>query len=155
MAKVPGFRQSSNSGAAWLKSDSWQQFQKPDVNSDGLDEIVGIRAPGTQLSSTTRIFVLQATGTGFVSANFTAPDARTNYMGFTMNTGVNAIRVGDFNRDGKDDIAAWNQYANNTIGQNKIWVGLSTGTSFDWNLPVPPITRERFQSARLIPPISW
>ena len=130
-----GFSTVVNSGAAWLKSQSWEQFQKLDVNGDGLDEIVGITTPGTQLSSSTQIFVLQATGTGFVNTNFTAPNARTNYMGFTMNTGVNAIRVGDFNRDGKDDIAAWNQYANNMGGQNKIWVGLSTGTSFDWNLP--------------------
>ena len=115
----------------------WPQFHKLDVNADGLDDIVGLFGAGMQMSMSAKFWVAVSTGAGFVDLGaFTpsAPDARTNYMfGYSL-TGVNAMCVGDFNRDGKSDIAAWNQYLNNNGGPNKIWVGLSTGTTFDWDL---------------------
>ena len=131
-----GFSAPVNSGTTWSDpvQASWPQFQKLDVNFDGRDDIVRMFNTSTQMSTGTQIYVACATGTGFLNMNFTAPDARSNYMfGYTL-TGVNAMSVGDFNRDGKSDLAAWNLYANNSTGPNKVWVGLSTGSLFDWDL---------------------
>ena len=138
-----GFAAVVNSGATWSKTSGgpYDQFQKLDVDNNGLDDIVSISGAGTQQSTAAQIWVVRSTGTGFTNLNFTVPDARSNYSTIPMMpgvyqlTGVNVIRVGDFNRDGKDDIAAWNQFANDSTGPNKVWVGLSTGSLFDWDLP--------------------
>lgn len=120
-----------STGAVWSRTVGYEQVQKLDIGGDGNDDIVGLYGVGAQLSSA-NIKGLISTGSTFSAPTLTRPDARTNYMGFYMFTGITNILVGDFNRDGKDDLVAWNRHANHMGGPNKVYVGVSVTTDFNW-----------------------
>ena len=47
-----------------------------------------------------------------------------------MCTGGQVCKVGDFNRDGKDDIVQFNRGEPGQPGAGNVWVSLSTGSAF-------------------------
>ena len=96
----------------WETGTTWQNVLVADVNRDGRADIAGRNSAGLW-------FVSLATGTTSASVVFT-----TSQWGlWSTATTWSDVQVGDFNGDGRADIAG-----RSAIGQ--WWVNRSTGTSF-------------------------
>ncbi|HEY0965535.1 MAG TPA: FG-GAP-like repeat-containing protein [Candidatus Saccharimonadales bacterium] len=90
-----------------------------DFNGDGKDDLAAVYDYDS--NGTTGIW----TWIGQGNNTFNAP-SRVWY-GTSWNASKSKFTVGDFNRDGKDDLAAVYDYGNST---SKIWTFSSTGTGF-------------------------
>ena len=107
--------------AIWMPSGFGgvnDQFLVGDFNGDGKDDIA-LWAPTNQ----GEVYVALSTGSGFDVASQHTWNTGT----FSKNTGDRAL-VGDFNGDGKDDLALWG-----LAGQGAVYVALSTGSAFQAN----------------------
>jgi hypothetical protein len=109
--KFPGWTQWSQRDGGWIDSAKWVAG---DFNGDGKDDIAAIWNNGNSNTLTVSL----STGSGFTRTHWA-----TNAGGWAETT---AWLAGDFNGDGKDDIAAsWNDQ-----GQLSTAVYLSDGTKF-------------------------
>ena len=93
-----------------------------DFNGDGRDDIAAMYDYG---NNNPKIHVFKSTGTEFMNWETWFTD--TNY--FNPDSVSERFTAGDFNGDGKDDIAAMYDYAD---GTTKILVFISTGSSFEY-----------------------
>ncbi|MEX1995229.1 MAG: VCBS repeat-containing protein, partial [Candidatus Saccharimonadales bacterium] len=93
-----------------------------DFDGNGISEIAVFNAvsPGE-----TAIHVFKSDGSSF---EFQGADGWWRSTGYTS-TQVKHVLAGDFNKDGKDDLAAFYDYGN---GATRIHVFLSTGSSFQY-----------------------
>ena len=109
MGESSGTRFTNRSGTLLNLTAGWT-FQKGDFNGDGKVDYAG-------LTSTGQWWVGTSNGTNFSNSFWLkwSPVATAGWKNF---------QVGDFNDDGRDDIAA------QTTG-GYWWVAISTGTSFD------------------------
>jgi hypothetical protein len=111
--------------------DSIKQLDKGDYNGDGKDDLMAMYDYG---NGSMGIWTFTSDGTGF------AP--KLSYMTNANQWGVAATKfmvAGDYNGDGKDDLAILYDYGTNKAG---IWLYISNGTTFlpkmsyysmDWN----------------------
>lgn len=95
----------------WNESAGWRDVSKGDFNNDGRTDVVG-RTSGGQW------WVGLNNGTGFVNSLF------GTWSDSAVATLWRDVRVGDFNNDGRDDVAG-----RTSTGQ--WWVGLSNGSAFN------------------------
>ncbi len=110
----------SNSSFQYLFSHNWSVnsgfnfFQAGDFNGDGRDDLVAVFGNGADKS----IFVAKSLGpaTGFASLKFADLTATQSFDSFV---------VGDFNGDGKDDVAA-------RLNTTKWWLGLAGVNVFNF-----------------------
>jgi hypothetical protein len=93
---------------AWSPSAGWTMLSG-DFNGDGRTDVAGLAATG-------HWYVGLSDGTNFVTSFWLR-------WGAVATTGWKNFLVGDFNNDGRDDIAAQS-------AAGDWWVALSTGTSF-------------------------
>lgn len=116
-----------NEWKAWMDSDGimpscyGDRIGAGDVNGDGKDDIVSMyRYP----DGSVKLFVYLSKGNGFTGTNiwgsWKAGDYDANCVG-------SRFTVGDYNGDGKDDMAVMYGYPN---GSTKIFTYMSTGSSF-------------------------
>lgn len=104
-----------------------------DFNGDGKDDIAAFvrSAANNGGGGAGNVFVALSTGTDFQPQSFGA----LWHPFFCV--GDEVCRVGDFNGDGKDDIAAFVRNTQNGEGVGDVWVALSNGQSFEtssvWN----------------------
>ncbi|MBD7910802.1 FG-GAP-like repeat-containing protein [Clostridium cibarium] len=94
-----------------------------DFNGDGKDDIAGMYDYGNGES---RIHVFLSTGSSF---SYPSAYGWWNETGYDANKITGRMVAGDFNGDGKDDIAGMYDYGN---GESRIHVFLSTGSSFSY-----------------------
>jgi len=85
----------------------WQFEQVADINGDGKDDIIAQNKSGEWWAAV-------SDGTSF----------NNQYLGRWNANAYSEVVVGDFNRDGRDDIAGFQD------GNGQWWIGLSTGTRF-------------------------
>ncbi|WP_405007855.1 FG-GAP-like repeat-containing protein [Kitasatospora purpeofusca] len=110
-SRFPGWTQWSDLDGGWIDAAKWVDG---DFNADGKDDIAAIWNNG----GTNTLTVSLSTGTGFTRSHWA-----TNAGGWLDST---QWLGGDFNGDGKDDIAAsWNNH-----GQLSTAVFLSDGSRF-------------------------
>lgn len=116
-----------NEWKAWMDSDGimpscyGDRIGAGDVNGDGKDDIVTMyRYP----DGSVKLFVYLSEGNGFTGTNiwgsWKAGDYDANCVG-------SRFTVGDYNGDGKDDMAVMYSYPD---GSTKIFTYISTGSSF-------------------------
>jgi len=91
-----------------------------DFDGDGVSDIAALYDYG---SDETRIHVFKSNGAGFEEPNLAGWWAATDYTA----TQVKYALAGDFNKDGKSDLAALYDYGS---GKMRVHVWLSNGTSF-------------------------
>ena len=101
----------SNWGGYTSKWTGWGEMLAGDYNGDGYDDIAAYNP------NTGKWWVSLSTGTSFQTAQLWVQFA-------TMRDNWGAQRVGDFNGDDKDDLAAYNP------ATGRITVNLSTGSGF-------------------------
>ncbi len=92
-----------------------------DFNGDGKDDIIAFVRSTQGGDAEGNAWVSLSTGSSF-------DPAQVWHDSFCY--GEEVCLVGDFNGDGKDDIAALVGNAKTGEGQDDVWVALSTGTSF-------------------------
>ncbi len=127
----------SNGGSAFGPSAVWSTWfcvgsEIPvvgDFNGDGRSDVATfVRGNGTVTSSAGDVFVALSTGGSFGGG------AKWNDW---LGIGDEIPLAGDFNGDGKDDIAIVHRGASGDSAQGNVWVGLSSGSSFGggalWN----------------------
>ncbi|MFA5135413.1 MAG: FG-GAP-like repeat-containing protein [Patescibacteria group bacterium] len=126
-----------NGLAGWYGSSSWpvaniRHVVEGDFNGDGLDDIADFYDYGLQPNGTyqTRIHVFKSTGSSFVLSG--GPQGWWKADGYTASHVVHAV-AGDFNNDGRDDIASLYDYPET---EARIHVFISTGSSFTYYGPV-------------------
>ncbi len=105
------------------------RFSAGDFNNDGKDDIATMY---DYPSGATRIHVFKSNGTSF--GNFETWYAQNNPGYYKTEKVLNRFAAGDYNGDGKDDIATMYDYDSGTM---KIHAFTSTGTAFNncqtWN----------------------
>jgi hypothetical protein len=92
-----------------------------DVNGDGKDDVISFVRSVRTGADEGDVWVALSTGTGFGTP--------TKWHNFFC-IGTELPRVGDFNGDGKDDIASFVRDSKTGLAANDVWVALSTGSSF-------------------------
>lgn len=95
-----------------------------DYNGDGKDDIATMYDYGNQES---RMHVFLSTGSSFTYDN---ANGWWSAKGYDANKVTGRMVAGDFNGDGKDDVAAMYDYGN---GESRIHVFKSTGKSFNYD----------------------
>ncbi len=102
--------------------------QVGDFNGDGKDDIVAFVRNAKGGEETGDVWVALSNGSGFEAS-------RIWHYHFCITNEI--CQVGDFNGDGKDDIAAFVTSTQSDDRRGDVWVGLSNGESFShttiWN----------------------
>ncbi|HEX3045995.1 MAG TPA: FG-GAP-like repeat-containing protein, partial [Bacillota bacterium] len=111
----------SNGMSGYIASSTTGRVVSGDFNSDGRCDIAAFYYYG---NNRTKIHVWLSTGSSFVYQSSAGWWESTGYNGTLV---TNRVVSGDFNSDGKCDIAAFYDYASS---RTKIHVWLSTGSSF-------------------------
>ena len=117
---------SFNSGRTWYQDPSYYaeaidtRFVAGDVNGDGKDDLIAMCEDN---SSQVRIHVWKSTGSSFSNVEMW-------YKSTSFNTSKvgNRFVAGDFDGDGKDDVAVMYDFGSSYMG---LYVFPSTGSSFD------------------------
>ncbi|MCA8989724.1 MAG: VCBS repeat-containing protein, partial [Planctomycetaceae bacterium] len=114
MAKTSNTRFQYMFSHNWNVNYGFNYFQTGDFNGDGRDDVVAVFGNEANRS----IFVAKSTGpgTGFASMK---------YAGLTALHTFDSLSVGDFNGDGKDDVAA-------RLNTTKWWLGLAGVNEFNF-----------------------
>jgi hypothetical protein len=118
-----------STGSSFGGGGKWNDFfcigdEIPDVgdfNGDGRDDVIIFVRNAKSGAGRGDVYVALSTGSSFVGAG-------TWHDFFCVNTEIPA--VGDFNGDGKDDIAAFARETWSGEGRADVYVALSTGSSF-------------------------
>lgn len=97
------------------------RFKAGDFNGDGKDDIATMYG---YADGTTKIHVFPSAGNKFTGCSFWYTESRANY--YSVGRVDDRFTVGDFNNDGKADVATMYDYENGTM---EIHVFLSTGTA--------------------------
>lgn len=92
-----------------------------DFNGDGADDIAAFVRSSTGTDNDGNVWVALSTGRGFDAARVWHDD---------FCYGLEACIIGDFNGDGKADIAAATGPARDGNGPDDVWVALSNGNRF-------------------------
>ena len=100
------------------------RFVSGDFNGDGRDDTATFYDYG---SGAARIHVFLSTGTSF---SYNSGGWWSTTSGYALSNVGNRMVAGDFNGDGKDDIAAFYDYGS---GAARLHVFLSTGSSFTYD----------------------
>lgn len=94
-----------------------------DFNNDGKGDIAAFFDYG---NSETRIHIWTSSGSSF---SYQSPDGWWKTTGYNANKITGRVAAGDFNSDGKTDIAAFYDYG---AGQTRIHIWLSTGSALNY-----------------------
>ncbi|MGA4722207.1 peptidoglycan DD-metalloendopeptidase family protein [Fictibacillus nanhaiensis] len=97
-----------------------------DFNNDGKDDLAAFYDYG---NGQTKLHVWTSTGSSFT---YQGENGWWNTTGYNANMLTDRVVSGDFNKDGKDDIAAFYNYNDS---ETRIHVWASTGTSFSYQGP--------------------
>jgi hypothetical protein len=111
--------------ATWSTAVAWVDVKIGDFNGDGTSDIIGR---------------VQRTGQWWVSYSNGANAFATTLLYASWSTGATwvDVQVGDFNADGREDIAArdlgsggwWVALSNGVTGTTSLWTTWSTGVSW-------------------------
>jgi len=96
----------------WNLSNGFEFAQVGNFNGDTRDDVLAVFGTGTQR----HVFVAKSTGpaTGFYSSN---------WSDWTVNQSLDAVVVGDFDGDGRDNVAG-------LLNGTRVWFGESNGQTF-------------------------
>lgn len=119
-------------GQVWFDSPSFDatkvkgRITAGDFNGDGKDDIAMMCDYSASVANKSTIFVFLSNGTSFG----TWPETWFTTTSFNANKVTNRFAAGDFNGDGKDDIAAMYDYSYETPNKIGMFIFKSTGYSF-------------------------
>jgi hypothetical protein len=109
----------------WWRSTSWSwnnsKITSGDFSGDGIDDIAILYKYG---STDTGLWVFESNGSSF-------PTRRRWWRSTSWSWNNSKITSGDYNGDGKTDIAIFYKYGSTS---SKMWVFTSTGSSFNYRV---------------------
>ncbi len=115
--------QGFNTSTVWKSSfcNPGEVCEVGDFNGDGRDDLISFvrNSQSGRLSGDVRVAL--STGSGFGAS-------QTWHSSFCY--GAEVCKVGDFNGDGRDDIAAFIRSSKSGAAAGDVWVALSSGTGF-------------------------
>jgi len=106
----------------WNLNDGFAFPQVGDFNADGKDDIVAVF--GTGPNRRFEVAISHGAYGGFDTSNGFAGFEVSTWGRLTVNQSFDALLVGDFDSDGRDNIAA-------LINGTRLWHGASNGSSFN------------------------
>jgi len=114
------------SSTAFPALKTTNRFTAGDFNGDGKDDIAVLYDYSADVTNKSTMFVFVSNGTSFGDW----PQTWFTSTAFPAGKTTNRFTAGDFNGDGKDDIAVLYDYSADVANKSTMFVFVSTGTSF-------------------------
>lgn len=128
---------------AFPATKTTDRFTAGDFNGDGYDDIAVLYDYSAQTANKSTMFVFVSDGTSFGAW----PQTWFTSTAFPAGKTTGRFTAGDYNGDGKDDVALMYNYNSGTTYSGTIFVFVSDGSSFG-NWPQTWFTRSAFDPVR-------